>query len=165
MTTTTTEVTALIDLARAKGLKIVASPGEMLLSHNQAIQAIKAQIAGGSLGTLCWAIYGAAFGTYHEDEVVRHGDDVLSNIDPSWYFHKPGDGPLYDMTVYDLHTVTGILGAARRVTALSGVRVKERAFGSHMVTTDADDNTLVLLDFGDNLFVLAYGTTAGNPTR
>jgi predicted dehydrogenase len=42
-----------------------------------------------------------------EDEVVRHGDDVLSNIDPLWYFRKPRGGPLYDMAVYDLHTVCG----------------------------------------------------------
>ena len=133
----------------------------MLLPHNQAIKAL---IAEGALGTLCWAICGAAFGTYHEDEAVRHGDDVLSNIDPSWYFRKPGGGPLYDMTVYSLHALTGILGPARRVTALSGVRVKEREFAGRMVPTDADDNTLILLDFGDNLFALAYGTAAGNAT-
>ncbi len=161
MTTTAAEATALIDLARAKGLKIVASPGEMLFPHNQAIKAL---IAEGALGALCWAVCGAAFGTYHEDEAVRHGDDVLSNIDPTWYFRKPGGGPLYDMTVYSLHALTGILGPARRVTALSGVRVKERAFAGRMVPTDADDNTLILLDFGDNLFALAYGTAAGNVT-
>ena len=54
---------------------------------------------------------------------MRSGDDVLSNVNPSWYWRKPGGGPLYDMTVYALHTLTGVLGPARRVTAMSGVRI------------------------------------------
>jgi predicted dehydrogenase len=161
MTTTVAEATALIDLARAKGLKIVASPGEMIRPQNQRIRQL---IAGGAIGTLCWAICGAAFGTYHQDEAVRHGDDPLSNIDPSWYFRKPGGGPLYDMTVYALHALTGILGPARRVTALSGVRLRERPFRGALLTCDADDNSLLLLDFGDSLFAFVYGTAAGRVT-
>src|SRR5436305_1855266 len=65
MTTTVAEATDLIDTARAKGLKIVASPGEMLRPHNQYIKKL---VADGALGTLCWAVAGAAFGTYHERE-------------------------------------------------------------------------------------------------
>ena len=71
---------------------------------------VKRTYEGVDLGTLAWAACGAAFGTYHEKESVRQGDDPLSNIDPSWYFRKPGGGPLYDMTVYGLHALTGILG-------------------------------------------------------
>ncbi|MGH2459527.1 MAG: Gfo/Idh/MocA family protein, partial [Chloroflexota bacterium] len=129
MTTAVAEASDLIGLARRKGLKIVASPGEMLRPHNQQIKKL---IGGGALGTLCWAACGAAFGTYHEKERVRQGADVLSNIDPSWYYRKPGGGPLYDMTVYALHGITGILGPARRVTALSGVRIQEREFRGQM---------------------------------
>lgn len=161
MTTTVTEATDLMQLARAKGLKLVASPGEMLRPHNQQIKKL---IADGRLGTLCWAACGAAFGTYHEKERVRQGDDVLSNIDPSWYYRKPGGGPLYDMTVYALHALTGILGPARRVTAMSGVRIREREFQGRIVPCDADDNTMILLDFGNNLFALAYGMAAGRVT-
>jgi predicted dehydrogenase len=158
MTTTVVEATELIELAHAKGLKIVASPGEVLRPH---VQQIKKMIAEGEIGTLCWAICGAAFGRYHEDEEFRKGDDVLSNVDPSWYFRKPGGGPLYDMTVYVLHGLTTVLGSARRVTALSGTRIREREFRGRTVPTDADDNTLMLLDFGDNLFAMVYGTPAG----
>ena len=161
MTTTAAEATDLIDTARAKGLKMVASPGEMLRPHNQRVKQL---IGEGAIGTLCWAVCGAAFGTYHEKESVRHGSDVLSNIDPSWYFRKPGGGPLYDMTVYALHGLTGILGPARRATAMSGVRLPQREFRGQMAPTDADDNSLILLDFGDNMFALAYGTAAGSLT-
>jgi predicted dehydrogenase len=162
MTTTVAEASELIDTAKSKGLKIVASPGEMLRPHNQYIKKL---VAEGALGTLCWAVAGAAFGTYHEKEKVRQGDDVLSNIDPSWYYRKPGGGPLYDMTVYALHGLTGVLGPAKRVTSLSGVRIKEREFRGRLVPSDADDNTLILLDFGDNLFSLAYGMAAGRVTE
>ena len=162
MTTTAAEATDLIEAARAKGLKMVASPGEMLRPHNQQVKRL---IAEGAIGTLVWAICGAAFGRYHEEEEFRGGDDVLTNIDPTWYYRKPGGGPLYDMTVYSLHAMTGILGPARRVTALSGVRIPEREFRGQMVPCDADDNTLILIDFGNNLFALAYGAAAGSITQ
>jgi predicted dehydrogenase len=159
MTTTAAEATDLIERAKAKGLKLVASPGEMLRPHNQRIKQL---IAEGAIGTLCWAICGAAFGTYHEDEEFRSGNDVLSNVDPSWYFRKPGGGPLYDMTVYSLHGLTGVLGPAKRVTAMSGTRIPEREFRGVMVPVDADDNSFILIDFGNNLYALSYGAPAGS---
>ena len=162
MTTTVDEADELIATATAKDLRIVASPGEMIRPHNQRIREL---IKEGAIGTLVWAACGAAFGTYHEKERVRQGDDVLSNIDPSWYYRKPGGGPLYDMTVYALHALTGILGPARRVTAMSGTRIKEREFRGKAVHTDADDNTLISIDFGDACFALAYGTAAGRVTE
>jgi len=48
---------------------------------------------------------------------------------------------------------------------MSGVRIKEREFRGTMVPCDADDNTLILLDFGDNLFALSYGMAAGRLTE
>src|SRR5439155_8997464 len=98
-------------------------------------------------GTLCWAICGAAFGSYHEDEPERASGPGGPPIDPSWYFRRPGGGPLYDMAVYALHALTGLLGPAQRVTALSGIRLRERRFAGRLVPTEADDNTVMLLDF------------------
>jgi predicted dehydrogenase len=162
MATSVTEAKELIRLARERNLQLVPSPGEMLRPHNQYIKEV---IRRGDLGTLCWAVCGAAFGTYHQDESERQGSDVLTNIDPSWYFRRPGGGPLYDMTVYSLTALTGILGSVLRVTALSGTRIAEREFRGKMVTCDADDNTVMLLDFGDNLFAFAYGTASGRITE
>lgn len=158
MTTTTAEATELIHLATAKNLRIVASPGEVLRPQ---VQAVKRAIAEGRIGIPTWAIAGAAFGTYHLDEKERRGEGALANIDPSWYFRKPGGGPLYDMTVYALHGLTTVLGPARQVTAVSGVRIPEREFNGKIVPTDADDNTGILIDFGGGLFAMAYGTAAG----
>ncbi len=162
MTVTSGEATELIDGAAKKNLKIVASPGQMIRSSNKRIRKM---IQDGTLGQLAWAATGAAFGSYHEHEGVRSGTDVLSNINPAWYWRKPGGGPLYDMTVYGLHTLTGILGPAQRVTALSGVGIKEREFKGQMYPSDADDNTLILIDFGNALFSFVYGTFAGTLTQ
>lgn len=159
MTTRVEEADSLIREAQARGVKIVASPGEMLRPHNRAIRQL---VRDGTLGRIAWAITGAAFGSYHEKERVRQGNDALSNINPTWYWSKSaGGGPLYDMTVYGLHSLTGILGPARRVTALSGVGVKEREFRGQAYTCDAHDNSLLTLDFGEALFAFVYGTFAG----
>src|SRR5215471_9989498 len=159
MALTVDEATELIDLANERQLRVVASPGEMLRPHNQEVRRL---IQEGAIGTLCWAICGAAFGRYHEEEPERTGREGVPAIDPGWYFRRPGGGPLYDMTVYALHALTGILGPARRVTALSGVRLRERSFAGSAVPIDADDNTVMLLDFGDSLFAVVYGVAAGS---
>lgn len=162
MTTTVDEADGIIEYARKSGLQIVASPGEMVRPHNQRIKQL---IAEGAIGTPVWALAGAAFGRYHETERVRGGSDPLTNVDPTWYFRKPGGGPLYDMTVYPLHAITGVLGPARAVTAMSGVRIKEREFGGQMVRGDADDNSFLLIDFGDALYAVATGAAAGLQTH
>ncbi|NOZ28970.1 MAG: hypothetical protein GXP39_13090 [Chloroflexi bacterium] len=65
------------------------------------------------------------------------------------------------MTVYGLHVLTGVLGPAKRVTAFSGVRIREREFRGEMIPCDMDDNTLILLDFGEAFYAFVYGTAAG----
>jgi predicted dehydrogenase len=158
MTTTVNEANRLIDRAQERGVKMVASPGQMLWPINQRIRQI---IRDGVLGQLSWAATGAAFGDYHQKERVREGTDILSNVDPSWYYRKPGGGPMYDMTVYGLHALTGILGSARRVTAFSGVGITQRPHAGKMVPCDADDNTFLLVDFGSSLVAFVYGAFAG----
>jgi predicted dehydrogenase len=154
MAITCDEATQLIEAADAADVRLVASPGEMLRPHNRRVKEL---IEAGAIGQVCWAACGAALGTYHEDEPERQG----AGIDPSWYFRVPGGGPLYDMTVYALHGLTGILGSVRRVAATSGVRIRERAFAGRKIATEAHDNTGMLLDLGDSVFAFAYGTAAG----
>ncbi|MDE0098898.1 MAG: Gfo/Idh/MocA family oxidoreductase [Truepera sp.] len=160
MTTTAGEAGELIELAAARGVKLVASPGELV---HPRLQTIRRLVREGALGRLTWAVTGANFGRYHEEEKsVRHGNTPLTNIDPSWYFRRPGGGPLYDMTVYGLHALTAVLGPAERVTAFSGVRIREREFQGRSLPTDMDDQTLMVLDFGDSLYGFVYGVAAGD---
>jgi predicted dehydrogenase len=69
------------------------------------------------------------------------------------------------MTVYGLHALTGILGPAKRVTAFSGVALKEREFRGQKFACDCHDNTVMLLDFGNTFFAFVHGTFAGTVTR
>jgi predicted dehydrogenase len=158
MTTEVWEADEIINTARAKGLKIVASPGMMLMPR---YQRMRRAVLEGKLGTLAWAAAGASIGGGHINEPIRQHDDVLRNIDPTWYFRRPGGGPQYDVTVYALHNLTGVVGPAKRVTALSGLVVPIREFKGKQIQCDMDDNTLLLLDFGDNFFAFVYGTVTG----
>jgi predicted dehydrogenase len=162
MTTTVDQADRLIARAHEAGVCLVASPGMMLHPHNRRI---RKRILEGAIGKVVWAAAGAAISDYHLKEEFRTGEDVLTNVDPSWYFRRPGGGPQYDVTVYSLHNLTGILGPARRVTALSGLVLPVREFRGVEIEADMDDSTLMLLDFGDASFAFVYGTVAGSVNR
>lgn len=162
MTTTVAEADALIAAAEARGTRIVASPGQMLYPHNRRI---RQAVRDGRIGRLVWAITGTAgVGSYHMNEEFRTGKDILTDVDPTWYYRKPGGGPQYDVTVYCLHTLTGILGPAKRVTAMSGLIIPERDYHGKPIVCDMDDNTVLLLDFGDALFAFVHATAFGSIT-
>jgi predicted dehydrogenase len=163
MVTTVAEADHIIALAAQKGVCVVASPGMMLHPHNQRIRRL---VLEGALGQLGWAVAGTAgVGTYHMNEEFRTGADILTDVDPTWYFLKPGGGPQYDVTVYCLHTLTGILGPARRVTALSGISVSERDYHGKPIACTADDHTQLLIDFGGSVFAFVYAAPAGTITQ
>ena len=160
MCTTVAEADDLIRAASEAGVRLVASPGEVLLPQ---VTRTRELIETGAIGQLCWAICGAGFGQYHENEKERSNAPGDTAIDPSWYFRNPGGGPLYDMTVYGLHRLTSILGPAKRVTAFSGTAVERREMLGRQVDTEADDNTVGVLDFGNSVFTVVYGTPSGLP--
>jgi predicted dehydrogenase len=152
MTTTLDEANEVLALVEQSGVRFVASPGQMLNATNRRLKEL---IDEGACGKVYWA-FSTNAGGGHEHESFRAGDDVRSNVDPTWYY-KPGGGPVYDMAVYSLHTLTGILGPAKQVTALSGIGLPERRWKDKTITVEMDDNTLMLLDFGDATFAVAGG--------
>src|SRR3954447_10010677 len=152
MTATLAEAQALTAAARARGLTLVAAPGQMLAP---AMQIMKRLVDEGALGKVYWA-WGSTGGWSHEYEPHRSGGDILHSIDPSWYY-KRGGGPLPDVAVYMLHSLTGILGPARRVTAMSGIGRPERRWHDKVIPVEIDDNTLLMLDFGNAVFAVAGG--------
>jgi predicted dehydrogenase len=158
MTTSVAEADELIELARASELRIVASPGEVLKPQ---ITRTRELVASGAIGEVAWVICGGAAWLHHESEPERTQALGGAAINPAWYFRKPGGGPLYDITIYALHQLTSILGAARSVSALSAIRIPERSFMDTTIEIEADDNTVLLLDFGNGLFAVAHGTVVG----
>jgi predicted dehydrogenase len=141
----------MVETARERGLTLVAAPGQMLAP---AMQAMKQLVSSGALGDVYWA-WGSTGGWYH-DEPTRRGEGALGAVDPTWYYRAAG-GPLRDVTVYVLHSLTGVLGPAQRVTAMSGIRNPMRRWREKRIPVEVDDNSLLLLDFGGATYAMAGG--------
>ncbi|MBL8128967.1 MAG: Gfo/Idh/MocA family oxidoreductase [Chloroflexia bacterium] len=151
MATTYAEAREMVEAANQRGLTLVAAPGQMLAP---AMQAMKQLVDNGALGDVYWA-WGSTGGWYH-NEPTRQGEGALGAVDPTWYY-RPAGGPLRDVTVYMLHSLTGVMGPAQRVTAMSGIRVPQQQWRDKAIPVEVDDNSLLLLDFGNATFGLAGG--------
>lgn len=138
MTTTTAEADKLITAAQEAGVKMVAAPGQML---TPVYQKMRTALQNELIGVPYWAFASTAF-SGHEFESFRADNPV----DPGWYY-RLGGGPVYDMAVYSLHTLTGLLGPAKQVTAMSGIRIPHRTWHGGGATVEMDDNTVLLLNF------------------
>jgi predicted dehydrogenase len=70
---------------------------------------------------------------------------------PDWsrWFYEPGGGALFDLGVYNVTSLCGFFGPARRVTAMSGIAIPERIIDGEPVRVMSHDNAHVLIDFGD----------------
>ncbi|HYM70927.1 MAG TPA: Gfo/Idh/MocA family oxidoreductase [bacterium] len=142
---------AIIDAAARAGVTVAAAPA--LLVHPD-IRQSQQWLDAGVIGKICFARARAS----------NPGPDRIPDFltDPTW-FHKAGAGPLYDLGVYPLHVLTGALGPVRRVTAFSGVAIPRRVVAhgparGRAIDVEVDDNTHLLLDFGDAAFAYVDAT-------
>jgi predicted dehydrogenase len=73
---------------------------------------------------------------------------------PSWgpWFYQKGGGSLFDLGVYNVTLLTGLLGPARSVMAQMGVVIPERDVEGQHIQVEADDNTMLLIDHGNSVF-------------
>jgi len=135
----------IIRTARDRGVLLGCAPSVMLDETNIRIRKL---LADGALGKVYFAIAKRASpGPARMD---------FWPVDPTW-FYKKGTGPLRDVGVYALTTLTGILGPAKRVSALSGlacpeVLIKAKVRAGEKLTVEEDDNTGLMLDFGEAVF-------------
>lgn len=151
MTTSVEETTTLIEEAKRRNLKLGAAAATMLGSVNQKIKEL---IQVGAIGKVAFA-------------KARHSHEGAAYFpywatDPTW-FYKPGGGPMLDLGVYALHTLTGILGPAKRVTCLAGISdpvryVRGGPYKGKRIDVETEDNILVMLDFGNATFAFVDGT-------
>lgn len=149
--TTMADADAIVAAAAEGGLHVVCSPPNMLYpTRAEARRLIRA----GAIGKVAFARVRASHG----------GAASMMNwpTDPTW-FYQEGSGPLFDVGVYGIHELLGLLGPARRVTALSGITEPTRTVrsGPHAgleITVTTDDNTLIMLDFGAATFGIVDAT-------
>nr|HMN29345.1 Gfo/Idh/MocA family oxidoreductase [Caldilineaceae bacterium] len=145
-------------LAEAKQRKLVCAPCVLLFPQ---VRYTKALLDAGEIGP----VYSAR-GYGHMG--VPPWSGYMS--DPSPFFAR-GGGPAMDMGVYPLHTITGLLGPAQRVTAmvskvLDDFVPKDGPVAGQRIPVEADDNWQIVLDFGGARLValaannVVYGTKA-----
>jgi predicted dehydrogenase len=125
----------LLALARASGLGLWAAPNS---PTSPAFRSMAEILAGGEIGAA----------------VAAHGIYGWSGPDwpgTAWYYQQ-GGGALFDLGVYNITTLTGLLGPAQAVVALSGVAIPERIIDGETVPVVAHDNTALLLDHGNAVY-------------
>ena len=150
ITTTLAEADELLDLADRRSLYVVAAPADMLASEWARARDL---VARGALGKVAFA----------RVQSSHAGAAGLSwPVDPS-QFYQEGVGALLDMAVYGITQATGVLGSAKRVSAMSGITVPTRIarggpYDGMTIPVTAPDNNLLLLDFGESTFAVIDGT-------
>jgi predicted dehydrogenase len=139
------EATEIIELAHRRGLKLVVAPAVLL---DPGVVRTGQLIRAGAIGKIC-LVRAHATGPGPASDPKQLGD-------PTW-FYQSGSGALREQGVYPLTTITGLLGPAKRVTALAGIAIPEapRRRGPVVggtIRVEAPDNYVVLLDFGEGCF-------------
>jgi len=133
-----TEVKQLLEMAQRKGVQIWPAP---TVVTSPQFRFMAETIASGKLGK----IY-SAHATYgHEGKLWSR-----------WFFQK-GGGSLYDLGVYNVGTLTGLLGPARSVVGMYGVSTPLRTVHPHDgppgdVYVTSDDNTMLIIEHDNAVF-------------
>jgi len=138
--------TKLIEEAKKRSLKLGAAAATML---TPAVQKIAELLGNGAIGKPCFTI------AHHSHPGVERLLNVQWSTDPTW-FYKHGAGPLLDMGVYGLHTMTGLFGPAKAVSAMAGRSMPQRVvrtgtYKGDVIDVEVPDMVLVTLDFGDDV--------------
>jgi len=117
----------LIALAQKKGVGFWAAPN-CVTSPQFAYMA--RTIASGKIGKVT-----AAHGTY------GHGGPTWS----AWFYEK-GGGSLYDLGVYNVTTLTGLLGPVTEVVGMTGIlNTTRKVEDKGVVKVESDENTMLIM--------------------
>jgi predicted dehydrogenase len=75
---------------------------------------------------------------------------------PTWgqWYYRLGGGPLFDLGVYNVTSLTGLLGPARRVMAMTGTAIPERIVDGERVQVEVPDTFQLMIDFREACFAV-----------
>jgi predicted dehydrogenase len=128
MANTYAEGKALLDLAKAKKLRIWGAPAVV---NSPQFAFMSKTIQEGKLGRLA-----SAHGQY-------------GHTGPGWsaFFYEKGGGSMPDLGVYNMATLTGLLGPAKAVMAMTSIITPERTVDDKgKIKVEAEDNAHLLLE-------------------
>lgn len=124
---------AILEQAKQKGLRIWGAP--VVVSSPQ-FAFMARTLAAGTLGRIASA---------H----AHYG-----HTGPDWaaFFYQKGGGSLPDLGVYNLTSLTGLLGPARAIVAMTSIVTPTREIqGKGTIRVTEEDNAMVLLDHGNGI--------------
>ena len=133
MANTYAEGKALFDMAAKKGLRIWGAPAVV---NSPQFAFMSKVIQEGKLGKVA-----AAHGQY-------------GHTGPTWsaFFYEKGGGSMPDLGVYNMATLTGLLGPAKAVMAMTSIVTSERTVDDKgKIKVEAEDNAQVLMDHGNGV--------------
>ncbi len=133
MANTYREGKALLDLAKSKGLQIWGAPAVV---NSPQFAFMARAIQEGKLGRIS-----SAHGHY-------------GHLGPTWsaFFYEKLGGSLPDLGVYNLATLTGLLGPAKYVTAMTSIVTATRTVDDKgEINVESEDNAMVLMDHGNGV--------------
>ena len=124
---------AILKQAKAKGVRIWGAP-VVVTSPQFAFMA--KTLAAGKLGRVASA----------------HADYGHTGPDWSSFFYEKGGGSMPDLGVYNLTSLTGLLGPARAVIAMVSIVTPTREIhGKGQIKVTEEDNAMVTLDHGNGV--------------
>jgi predicted dehydrogenase len=124
---------ALLDLARSKGLRIWGAPAVV---NSPQFAFMSKTIQEGKLGR------------------VSSAQAVYGHTGPLWsaFFYEKGGGSLPDLGVYNLASLTGLLGPAKSVVAMTSIVTPERVVENKgKIKVEAEDNAQVLMEHANGI--------------
>jgi predicted dehydrogenase len=153
MATTLAEATVLVEEARRQGVRLGVAPEHRVRPH---VRKMAEMIAQGAIGKVTFA----RVQTSHDGPEKHYIPE--SPRDSTW-FYKPGSDPILDLGVHGLSQITSILGPVKRLTAFSGRSIPVRyirggPLDGKRIDVEIDDNSLLMLDFGDARFAFLDAT-------
>jgi predicted dehydrogenase len=133
MANTYAEGKALLNLAKSKGLRIWGAPAVV---NSPQFAFMSKTIQEGKLGRIA-----SAHGQY-------------GHTGPTWsaFFYEKGGGSMPDLGVYNMATLTGLLGPAKSVMAMTSIVNPERTVDDKgKIKVEAEDNAHILLEHDKNV--------------
>lgn len=124
---------ALVDLAQSKKLRIWGAPAVV---NSPQFAFMSKTLREGKLGKVA-----AAHAHY-------------GHTGPSWsaFFYEEGGGSLPDLGVYNIATLTGLLGPAKSLVAMTSIVTPERTVDDKgKIPVKAEDNAMILMDHGNGV--------------
>ena len=131
MANTYKEGKALYDLAKQKGLRIWGAPAVV---NSPQFAFMSKSIQEGKLGKVA-----AAHAHY-------------GHLGPTWsaFFYEKNGGSMPDLGVYNIATLTGLLGPAKSVIAMTSIVTPERKVDDKgTIKVEAEDNAMIVMDHGN----------------